>query len=168
MTRSEPDPGTTARNPLSRLSTHAGFLARVTLGGMLPFAAAGLVVCALVSLAGQPEALVEQAVGERLEATALATAAGIDGDAFEALFRPGGDQGDPFARAPERPAFAALSDWLRRVIAAHARFGFTADNLYTFVPDPERPRRRVRWAVMAHEKPFCGELFVPRPEMIAV
>jgi diguanylate cyclase (GGDEF)-like protein len=122
----------------------------------------------------------KMAVGRELAAIAKTGTALVDGDRFARLFEgaEGATEAD-WTALSRSPDFAAIQSGLQRIIDSQAALEFSEQNVYTFVPDPawaatlesgdpEAAKPGLRWAVMTHGKPFTGEAYEPRPEMLPV
>ncbi|MBX7058336.1 MAG: hypothetical protein K1X75_09760 [Leptospirales bacterium] len=108
-----------------------------------------------------------RSTGDMLAAIARSAAGALDGDQLSRLY--GIDsEGQPdvrrFAGAEQRDDFQFLRRQLQTAIDAQRFLGFSSNNLYVFVKDPEQPGQ-LRWALMAHARPFVGERYAARLEM---
>jgi len=91
----------------------------------------------------------EDSIGQRLEAIVRSAAIEIDGTAHDRI------QGPEDA---ETPAFITIRDHLRLIKEAND----LSQELYTF----RRSGERLQFIVMTHEKPFIGDTYEIRKEML--
>ncbi|RMG60822.1 MAG: response regulator [Calditrichaeota bacterium] len=115
------------------------------------------------------------AIARELQAIARTTASLMDNRKFEKLFFPEEvlRQGKAayvayLKTVPEKAEFKRCQSLLRGIIRANRALNFTADNVYMFIVDPFADSIRFRWAVMAHEQPFVGKPYRPRPETLPI
>lgn len=114
------------------------------------------------------------AIGHQLTAIATTGAAIVDGERFARLFQ--NNVNENWANLSENQDFAAIRANLKRIIRSQSALEFSEQNVYTFAldtrsianADPNVKTSGLRWAVMAHDKPFTGEPYPPRPEMLPV